>query len=134
MLRITSILKNLYLGLITVFKHLFKKSVTEEYPETKPNLNKNFRGQHKLNGECIGCGICQKVCPANAIIIEKDENNKVISYKIDYGKCIFCGNCVYYCNKNVIQHTERFEVAISGDSKQDLITDLKQKNTEGNNA
>ena len=134
MLKITSIFKNLYLGLITVFKHLLKTSVTEEYPELKPILNKNFRGQHVLNDECIGCGICQKVCPAQAIIIKKDENNKVISYKIDYGKCIFCGNCVYYCNKNAIQHTAKFELAISGENKQDLIIDLKQQDTEGNNA
>ena len=32
-------------GHLTVFKHLFKKPVTLEYPEKKRVLNDNFRGK-----------------------------------------------------------------------------------------
>ena len=130
MLKITSVLKNLYSGLITVFTHLFKKPVTEEYPEIRPELNENFRGKHSLNDKCIGCGMCKSVCPADAISLKKDENNKLISYKIDYGKCIFCGNCVYYCPQKAIKHTNEFELAVSADCKQNLEVNLKQKGTE----
>jgi len=96
-------------GFVTVFKHLFKKSVTEEYPEQQPFLNVYFRGKHILEN-CIGCGFCQKVCPSNAISISKKENI-IESYIIDYKKCIFCGNCMYYCPTKSIKMTKTFELA-----------------------
>ena len=125
--------KNLLKGLSSVFKHLFRNAVTEEYPEVKPELNENFRGKHVLNDNCTACGLCKKVCPANAISIKKDENNKLVSYKIDYGKCIFCGNCVYYCPNKSIQHTTEFELAITAEQKDDLISELKQEEKNGRN-
>ena len=131
MVKIVTCLKNLSKGLVSVFKHLFRKAVTEEYPEVKPILNENFRGKHVLNKNCTACGLCKKVCPANAISIKKDENNKLVSYKIDYGKCIFCGNCVYYCPSNAIQHTTEFELALTAEQKDDLITELKTEEKYG---
>ena len=133
MVKLITYPKNLLKGLSSVFKHLFRKAVTEEYPEVKPDLNENFRGKHILNCNCTACGLCKKVCPANAISIKKDENNKLVSYKIDYGKCIFCGNCVYYCPNKAIQHTQEFELAISGEQKDDLTTELKQEGKDGRN-
>lgn len=41
--------------------------------------------------ECIGCGECLKVCPANAIRI---ENKKSV---IDKSKCIGCASCIAAC-------------------------------------
>ena len=97
-------------GHITVFKHLFKKSVTVQYPEQKRELNKQFRGKPMVRG-CIGCGVCQKVCPSGAIKITKDESGKVCSYVFDLKKCIFCGNCKYYCPISAIKMTKDFELA-----------------------
>lgn len=133
MVKFISSSKNLLKGLSSVFKHIFKKAVTEEYPEVKPDLNENFRGKHILGVNCTACGLCKKVCPANAITIKKDENNKLVSYKIDYGKCIFCGNCVYYCPNKTIRHTTEFELAVTQEQKDDLITELKQEEKNGRN-
>ena len=108
---------NLFKGLFVVFKHLFKRPVTLEYPEKKRVLNDVFRGKPEVNG-CIGCGICQKVCPSGAISIKKDENGKVIEYKFDLKKCIICGNCSYYCPKGAIRMTKEYELA--SDDKKDL--------------
>ena len=107
----------LVLGHLTVFKHLFKRPVTLEYPEKKAILNDKFRGEHALSVEkCTACGTCQRVCPSFGtieIVKEKDENGKFHpkEYSIDLNKCIFCGNCVQYCPFDAIVMTQSYELA-----------------------
>lgn len=43
--------------------------------------------------KCIFCGLCEKICPKNAITLNKDD--KTIA--IDFDKCIYCGKCVKSC-------------------------------------
>ena len=99
------------LSLFTVFKHLFKKPVTLEYPEKKNKVNEIFRGKPILEG-CVRCGTCIKVCPTKAISIDGDN------FKIDLRRCIFCGNCAFYCSKSAIKMSENYELAT--DKYQDL--------------
>ena len=117
--QISKSIKAVFDGLRTVFKHLFQKAVTEEYPEKRPNLNKNFRGGHILHN-CRGCGYCIQVCPAKAITIERQESD--IKYFVDIGKCIFCGNCVYYCPAKSMEMTPKFEFATA--EKEQLIVEI----------
>ncbi|MCR4594938.1 MAG: NADH-quinone oxidoreductase subunit NuoF [Clostridiales bacterium] len=51
--------------------------------------------------KCIGCGLCAKNCPADAIS-KTDyiaEGHKLPSYAIDASKCIKCGVCMSNCRK-----------------------------------
>ena len=107
---------NMLLSLLTVFKHLFKKPVTLEYPEKKLAVNEYFRGKPTVEG-CIKCGTCMKVCPTKAIKIE--DNN----FQIDLKRCIFCGNCAFYCPIKAIKMSEAYEVAV--DNKDDLLLTYK---------
>lgn len=115
----------LFNGLYTVFKHSFKKRVTLEYPEKKSVLSDRFRGKHIWYvDKCITCKLCEKVCPANAIKINKNSDN--VEFSVDLSKCIFCGNCQYYCNREAIKLSLDYELAT--DNKSDLI--IKQKSGE----
>lgn len=129
----------LILGHLTVFKHLFKKPVTLEYPEKKAVLNDKFRGEHALtydeNGKlkCTACGTCQRVCPSTGTItIEKDKNEEgkpcAKEYTIDLNVCIFCGNCVQYCPFDAIIMTKNYELADEKKSSLKLDINTLKKN------
>lgn len=47
---------------------------------------------------CVGCGLCSKICPNEAIHV---ENNLAV---IDYSKCDSCGLCATVCPKKLIEN------------------------------
>ena len=54
--------------------------------------------------KCIGCGMCARNCPVNAIV-KTDyiaEGHKLPSYEIDTTKCIKCGVCMGNCKFKAI--------------------------------
>jgi len=107
-------------GLQITFGHLFKKAVTLQYPEEKPNVAPNFRGLHTLKvshdkAKCVACYLCPTVCPAKCITVEagEDANHDKFAavYEIDMLRCIFCGYCVEACPVDAIGMTQNFELA-----------------------
>ena len=70
-----------------------------------------FRGALKFCAEnCIGCRICERICPTDAIHIEKIEEKRFKAI-VRLDKCIFCGQCVDSCPKDALENTARFELA-----------------------
>lgn len=106
-------------GLRLTGRYLFSRKVTVQYPEEKTPQSPRFRGLHALrrypNGEerCIGCKLCEAVCPALAITIETeprdDGTRRTTRYDIDLFKCIYCGFCEESCPVDSIVETRQFE-------------------------
>ena len=110
----------IFKGLSITGKKLYKKSITIQYPEEKTPQSTRFRGLHALrkypNGEerCIGCKLCEAVCPALAITIDTEERaddhtRRTTKYDIDLFKCIYCGFCEEACPVDAIIETSIFE-------------------------
>ena len=124
----TYLLLELMKGLAVTGRHLFRRKITVLYPEQKTPLSPRFRGLHALrrypNGEerCIGCKLCEAVCPALAITIETTERDdgtrRTTRYDIDLAKCIFCGFCEESCLVDSIVETNIFEY--HGEKRSDL--------------
>ena len=112
-------LKDILVGMSITGRYLFKPKITIQYPEEKTPQSPRFRGLHALrryeNGEerCMGCKLCEAVCPAYAITIETAERDdgtrRTSRYDIDLTKCIFCGFCEEACPVDAIVETNIFE-------------------------
>ena len=115
-----ALFRDMFIGLITTFKYIFKKRVTINYPNEKGPLSPRFKGEHALrrypSGEerCIGCKLCEAICPAQAISIETEPADKngiraTTKYDIDMTKCIYCGLCEESCPTDAIVEGPNYE-------------------------
>ena len=100
-------------------KSIFKKPATSEYPKKKREIHKKFAGMISFEQDkCIGCQICVKNCPSNAIKISKvADKEKVFSCELSLANCIFCSQCVFTCPKKALHTTDKFELAEIDKSK-----------------
>ncbi|MGO9372666.1 MAG: NADH-quinone oxidoreductase subunit NuoI [Syntrophobacteraceae bacterium] len=124
--------KALVAGFATTFIHLFRKPITEQYPEYKRPLPVRARGRIILTrdpdgGErCVACYLCSAVCPVNCISMEGaerlDGRRYAAWFRINFARCIFCGLCEEACPTSAIQLTTDFEM-----SKKDILSFVYEK-------
>lgn len=108
-------------GFATVFKHLFRKNVTIQYPYKKLPMFPRYRGLQYLeryedgSERCVCCGLCAAACPADAIYMEPMENEKgerlAKIFEINMIRCIFCGFCEEACPEEAIFLGQEYEFA-----------------------
>ena len=114
-------------GFGVTFSHMFKKVVTEEYPEQRKPPAPRYHGRHILNRwpdgleKCVGCELGAWACPADAIYVEGADNTDEERYspgerygsvyQINYLRCILCGLCIEACPTRALTMSNEYELA-----------------------
>ena len=122
-------------GFGVTFGTMFKKVVTEQYPEEFLPTAPRYHGRHQLNRhpdgleKCVGCELCAWACPADAIFVEGGDNTEEArfspgerygaDYQINYLRCIGCGLCIEACPTRSLTMINFYELA--DDDRQRLI-------------
>ena len=138
---LTAVLNKVFFGEIVkglglTFKHLFEKSITQQYPHTKPVLPDGYRGIMSLlryddgTERCVGCALCEIACPSNVIkVVSAEEPGRPLhrfakTYTFDVTRCVFCGFCVDACPVDALAMTKEYEW--SSENKRTLFLDKDQ--------
>ncbi|MBI4246647.1 MAG: NADH-quinone oxidoreductase subunit I [Candidatus Rokubacteria bacterium] len=113
------------------FTNFFRKPVTVMYPDTSRPYPDRFRGVLALayepdTGEeaCIGCRLCEYICPPQVIKVEmlkSEKRNYAKSFTLELYACEFCELCVQVCPTDAIIMLKTFDVATT--DRRELLFD-----------
>jgi NADH-quinone oxidoreductase subunit I len=118
--------KGLAHGLKVTFDNLTRRSVTQQYPDVKPDLPARSRGVIALFEEnCTVCMLCARECPCWCIYIDSHKeatppaeeggrersHNVLDRFAIDYSLCMYCGICIDVCPFDALFWSPEFEYA-----------------------
>lgn len=92
--------------------HSLRMLVDAQYISTSLAMPHNLLPAYKLiiDAKCNACGICAKVCPSQALTIQKTSNT--LSLHHNTGKCLGCGLCVRMCKMHSL-HISQVESLVA---------------------
>ena len=101
-------------------RNLFRKPVTVHYPTVARPVTDRFRGllaltYDKETGEenCIGCRLCEFICPPAVIKVEMlkgEKRNYAKLFTLELYACEFCELCVQVCPTDAIIMMKSFDL------------------------
>ncbi|GAB1824392.1 4Fe-4S binding protein [Herbidospora sp. RD11066] len=104
---------------------MLSRSVTQQYPEVRPDLPPRSRGVIALVEEnCTSCMLCARECPDWCIYIDSHketlpapeggrprQRNVLDRFAIDFSLCMYCGICIEVCPFDALFWAPEFEYA-----------------------
>jgi NADH-quinone oxidoreductase subunit I len=112
-------------------RNLFRTPVTVQYPTVKRVYPDRFRGILALTydretGEenCIGCRLCEYICPPQVIKVEMlkaEKRNFAKTFTLELYSCEFCELCVQVCPTDAIVMLRTFDLATA--DRRELLLD-----------
>jgi len=117
-------------AMTVTLKNLFRKPVTVHYPDAVRPYPDRLRGILALiydkTGEeaCIGCRLCEYVCPPQVIKVEMlkgEKRNYAKTFTLELYACEFCELCVQVCPTDAIIMLKTFDLATS--DRRELLLD-----------
>jgi len=130
----------------TLMKQLFSKPATNPFPvkymppsvtavlkkvaagkaQIHPPIPvpEDLRGKIVYDREkCIGCGLCETVCPARVIELYTPEGEEKKKIRMYVARCTFCAQCVDVCPVNALATSEEYLLASPDRFTENLIVD-----------
>jgi NADH-quinone oxidoreductase subunit I len=111
--------------------NLFRKPVTVHYPDKTRVYPDRYRGllalvYDKETGEeaCIGCRLCEYVCPPAVIKVEMlkgEKRNYAKTFSLELYACEFCELCVQVCPTDAIVMMKSFDLSTA--DRRELLLD-----------
>src|SRR3990170_4421036 len=113
------------------FVNFLRKPVTVHYPDVTRVYPDRFRGVLALTydrdtGEenCIGCRLCEYICPPQVIkgeMLKSEKRNFAKPFTLELYACEFCELCVQVCPTDAIIMLKTFDLAPS--DRRELLLD-----------
>jgi NADH-quinone oxidoreductase subunit I len=112
-------------------RNLGRTPVTVHYPEVKRAYPDRFRGilaltydQETGEENCIGCRLCEYICPPQVIKVEMlkaEKRNYAKLFTLELYACEFCELCVQVCPTDAIIMMKSFDLATA--DRRELLLD-----------
>ena len=94
--------------------NLFLPPVTVAFPAKPRDYPAASRGALQIDiGACIYCGICVKVCPADALKVDKPAR----TWSLEERCCVSCAACVTACPKKCLALSAQPPAAFAANAK-----------------
>jgi NADH-quinone oxidoreductase subunit I len=119
---LTTIIGAVLRAMGATLKNLFRKPITVHYPDKERKYPSRYRGllaltYDKETGEenCIGCRLCEYVCPPAVIKVEmlkgEKQRNYAKTFTLELYACEFCELCVQVCPTDAIVMMKSFDMS-----------------------